>query len=131
MVSTADGAVTGPARREGQGKLGAFVQGMVTGTERAHIAVVALRRDENDTVVTVSINTSKGNKVNEITSDVVLWKGNVEATAKTIAETLLRIPNDRAMCQRELTALVAADVGSVRVFKIGAGNRLAISNREE
>jgi hypothetical protein len=126
MVSTADGMVRGPVRKAGDTRGKSYLQGMVTPPQRAKIKVVGLRRDEQDTSITVVIHTTDGDKINELTVDGVLHAGNVKATAQRIAATLLHIPGAVPMCERELTALVQAPIGTTKAFSVGGGNRLQI-----
>jgi hypothetical protein len=131
LVTAADGVVTLPKSGEGDTRGSGYARGLLGKTpEKPKLKVIALRRDENDTTVTVGIATRNGQIANEITVGGVLTEHNALATGTEIAK-LLKDPGSAAMCGRKLLELTGQPVGTKVAFTLGAGNRLAIESGKE
>lgn len=131
FVTAADGAVTLPKAEEGSTAGSSYARSLFNSTPtKPKLKVLAIRRGERDTTVSVGIVTRNGQTANEFTTKGVLTEANAMATGRDIAK-LLKSPADGDMCGRELLALVQQPVGAQKAFSQGSGNRLMIESGTE
>jgi hypothetical protein len=115
-----------PGSRSGSG----YAQSLLNTTPRQpELKVVALKRDETETTVSVVISTPNGAVNNEFTTKRVLTTDNAQATAASIAK-VLKDPTAVGMCTRALNELLGEPTGSMRAFSLKAGNRIMIESGE-
>ena len=131
MVTAASGAVRMPPKSDPNSRAGSgYAQGLLNATpQKPQLKVLAIKRGDEDTTVTVGIATPGGQVVNEFTTRGVLTEDNALATGRSIAN-VLKDPSAAATCGRELLALTKAPEGSQRAFTLGANKRLMIESGE-
>lgn len=130
FVTAASGAARMPKSQEGSRAGSGYAQALFNATpKKPELKVIALKRDENQTLITVGITTPNGGVRNEFTTRGVLTADNAAATARSIT-MVLKDPSAVGMATRELMALLSEPVGSERAFSLGPGNRLMIESGE-
>lgn len=131
FVTAASGAVRVPKAPEGSRASTGYGQALFNATPpRPELKVIALRRGENITTISVGIATAQGAVQNHFTSKDVLTADNAAATARSICAVL----KDRSavdLCTRELVALLAEPEGTERAFSLGLDKRLMIESSGE
>jgi hypothetical protein len=128
LVTASGGVARMPKSQEGSRAGSGYFQGLLNATPRKpELKVLAIRRGENDTTVTVGITTPNGDLLEEFTTKGVLTQHNALATGTDIAK-VLKDPSAASTCGQQLLALTNEAVGSQRGFTLGPSRRLQIES---
>lgn len=128
LVTAASGVARIPKSQEGSKSGSGYAQALFNKTpEKPQLKVLALKRSETETTVTVGIETPNGQMVEEFTTKGVLTEHNALATGASIAK-VLKDPSAASSVGRELIALTQEPDGSQRAFRLGPSNRLQIES---
>jgi hypothetical protein len=130
LVTAASGAIRVPKAQDGSKAGSGYAQGLLNATpKQPQLKVLAIKRGEDDTTITVGITTPNGDVVNEFTTGGVLTEHNAMATGASIAK-LLKDPSAALTCGRKLQELTKAPEGARMAFTLGANKRLMIESGE-
>jgi hypothetical protein len=89
MVTAASGVARMPKSEEGSKAGSGYVQGLLNATpKKPELKVLAIKRGDEDTTITVGITTPNGQVVNDFTTRGVLTEDNAMATGRSIAYVL-------------------------------------------
>lgn len=128
MVTAASGVARMPKSEPGSRAGSGYAQGLFNATpKQPQLKVLAIKRGDEDTTITVGITTPNGDVVNDFTTRGVLTPENAAATGRSIAN-VLKDPGSAVTCGRELMALTQAPVGSQKSFTLGSNRRLMIES---
>lgn len=131
LVTAASGVARMPKSTEGSKSGSGYFQALLNKTpEKPQLKVLAIKRNANETTVSVGIETPNGQMVEEFTTGGVLTEHNAMATGESIAK-VLKDPRAADSCGRELLALTREPEGSLKAFKLGPSNRLQIESGRE
>jgi hypothetical protein len=130
MVTAASGVARMPKSEEGSKAGSGYVQGLLNATpKKPELKVLAIKRGDEDTTITVGITTPNGQVVNDFTTRGVLTEDNAMATGRSIAYVLK--DNAAAVtCGKALLELTKAPAGSQKAFSLGTNRRLMIESGE-
>jgi hypothetical protein len=130
LVTAASGVARVPKAQEGSRAGSGYFQGLLNATpKKPELKVLAVRRGDDETTISVGITTPNGDMIEEFTTKGVLTEHNALATGADIAK-VLRDPAAAGTCGQELLALTREPVGHRKAFMLGAGKRLQIESGE-
>ena len=126
IVTAASGLARMPSREQG-----GYVQGLLNKTpDKPRLEVLAIRRDDKQTTVTVVVSQSDGQRqAGSFTTRGVLTPENAAATGDSIA-SVLGVRGAGATCARELLKLLGEPVGKTRAFSRDLDEQLQITAGE-
>lgn len=130
MVTAASGVARMPKSEPGSKAGSGYVQGLLNATpKQPQLRVLAIKRGDDNTTVTVGIATPNGDVVNSFTTKGVLTEHNALATGQSIA-SLLKDPAAAGTCGQKLQELTRAPEGTQMAFTLGSNKRLMIESGE-
>lgn len=130
LLTASSGVIRVPKAPEGSRGGSGYVQGLLNASpKKPELKVLAIKRGDDDTTVSVIIMTPNGEVKNEFTTRNVLTEHNAMATGKSIAK-LLKDPRAARMCGEELIKLAKGPSGMQKAFRLDTRQRLMIESGE-